>query len=117
MQIHRHKAAISRNKLSKPVFAAIQQRVIKEGDSIFDYGCGKGSDVRILKEQGYEVTGWDPFHASKKKKESADIVNLGYVINVIEDPKERIEVLKESFKYAKNKLTTRLHRENVYDIL
>jgi len=83
MKIDRHKAAISRNDLSKPVFAALQQNVINEGDSVFDYGCGKGDDVKILRKQGYDAIGWDPFHAPENQKRSADIVNLGYVINEI----------------------------------
>ena len=100
MKIDRHKAAISRNELSKPVFAAIQQKVLKPDNTFFDYGCGKGSDVSILQDQGYKAIGWDPYHASESKKQQADVINLGYVINVIEDPIERKEVLKDAFQYA-----------------
>ena len=98
--IHRHKAAITRKDYSKPIYAAIQQQVITEESTLFDYGCGKGDDVSLLKKNGYIVSGWDPFHFPKLKKKRASVVNLGYVINVIEDINERVSVLKEAFSFA-----------------
>ena len=54
--------------------------------SLFDYGCGLGSDVRELQAHGLKANGWDPVHAPESPKLDADIVNLGFVINVIESP-------------------------------
>ena len=30
---------------------------------LFDYGCGRGGDVRTLTGLGIEASGWDPTHA------------------------------------------------------
>ncbi len=98
--IDRHKAAISRNQLSKPIYVALQQGVITSGTTIFDYGCGKGDDLRILREMSYDVAGWDPHHSPDTEKKQADIVNLGYVINVIENFAERKSTLKEAYSLA-----------------
>jgi hypothetical protein len=72
--------------------------------TFFDYGCGKGGDVRLLRELGYEASGWDPAHAPNAEKLVADVVNLGYVINVIEDPNERAITLAEAWTLAKEVL-------------
>lgn len=80
--------------------------LVNEDSSVLDYGCGRGDDVRFLKELGVQATGWDPYYAENEKfLVEAQIVNLGFVINVIEDPSERIAVLKNSFKYAKQCLS------------
>lgn len=40
-------------------------------------------------------------HLPTKPKKQADIVNLGYVLNVIEEPEERIEVLQDAYALSK----------------
>jgi len=52
------------------------------------YGCGLGADIRGLRELGFDAYGWDPVHAPDGPQADADVVNLGYVLNVIEDPAE-----------------------------
>ena len=74
------------------------------GYSVFDYGCGKGHDILELEAHGVDVDGWDPAHRPEAKKTSADIVNLGFVINVIEERSEREAVLTEAFALAKKLL-------------
>jgi hypothetical protein len=37
-------------------------------------------------------------------KREADVVNLGYVVNVIEDPAERLEALVDSYRHARRLL-------------
>jgi DNA phosphorothioation-associated putative methyltransferase len=98
--IQRHKTAISRCDLSKPISIAQQHSIISKETTVFDYGCGKGGDVRILVDYGYSAKGWDPVYFSNNKKNKADIVNLGYVINVIEDQNERVFALCEAFSLA-----------------
>lgn len=44
--------------------------------------------------------GWDPAHRPDTPPAPADIVNLGYVINVIEDPAERADVLRRAWVLA-----------------
>lgn len=68
---------------------------------MFDYGCGLGDDVRLLDRRGIPSTGWDPGHAPDVELRSADVVNLGYVLNVIETPKERVSTLQRAWKLAR----------------
>src|SRR5581483_48547 len=53
---------------------------------------------------GYQADGWDPVFRPESSKREADVVNLGYVVNVIEDPAERIEALVDSYRHAKRLL-------------
>jgi len=65
--------------------------------SFFDYGCGKGDDVRNLSANGVTASGWDPHYAKDAPKRSAHTVNLGFVINVIEDIDERLAALRGAY--------------------
>ena len=69
-----------------------------DGSSLFDYGCGRGGDVRRLHELGHDAAGWDPAHAADEPKRRACVVDLGYVINVIEDIDERKEALQSAWR-------------------
>jgi DNA phosphorothioation-associated putative methyltransferase len=102
--IERHKAAIIRNDLSRPVRAALTAGLLKKDESFFDYGCGHGEDVRFLAEQGYISTGFDPYYFPHKELIVADVVNLGYVLNVIENEQERRDALLTSWKLARKLL-------------
>jgi DNA phosphorothioation-associated putative methyltransferase len=73
-------------------------------DSLFDYGCGRGGDLRRLTELGIECAGWDPLHAPTAEPRPADVVNLGYVINVIETLGERAETLRNAWGLARKVL-------------
>jgi hypothetical protein len=44
-----------------------------------------GDDVAALVGAGFEAFGWDPHYAQNGGRASADVVNLGFVLNVIED--------------------------------
>jgi len=100
----RHKTALERKDLSRPVRQAIRDGVLQEELRILDYGCGRGGDVRRLRKRGFEVTGWDPVHAPRGSQPPSDIVNLGYVVNVIEDPLERTETLQKAWSLAEGVL-------------
>ena len=56
--VERHRTAIKRYDLSKPVKLLMKHGLLKEGRSFFDYGCGRGMDVEGLESLGYEVGGW-----------------------------------------------------------
>jgi DNA phosphorothioation-associated putative methyltransferase len=103
-EIKRHKTAISRKDFSVPVKALMRNNMLTKDTTMFDYGCGRGDDIRLLKSKGYNVGGWDPYWAPDNKKTKASIVNLGFVINVIEDPDERNEALSKAFKLASDVL-------------
>lgn len=96
-EIARHKAAIVRNNLSRPVRLALEAGLLPERGSFFDYGCGHGMDVRLIMERGYTSHGWDPHYFPTIPQRTADIVNLGYVINVIENEPERRAALQNAW--------------------
>lgn len=101
VKIQRHKSAIRRKHLSQP-FQVIQRYGYLDGDySVFDYGCGKADDIELLRGMHVKASGWDPHYLSDRPKSSADIVNLGYVVNVIEDREERDQAVRDSFALAK----------------
>lgn len=72
--------------------------------TFLDYGCGQGDDVERLQGMGYTVSAWDPVHRPDGGKSPAEVVNLGFVLNVIEDPLERMEVLQEAFELSRRLL-------------
>ena len=112
--IERHKTALTRYELSKPVKTLLEYGMLKGGTTFFDYGCGQGSDVRGLQGLGHDAEGWDPVHRREVSKREADIVNMGYVLNVIEDPAERLDALVDAFRHAKRLLiVSGLIRETV----
>lgn len=102
--IERHKAALKRSDLSRPVRIVLEADLFREGTSFFDYGCGHGEDVKCLAELGYQSSGWDPFYRPHATIEPADIVNLGYIINVIEDIVERREALIRAWELTQKVL-------------
>lgn len=101
ISIERHRTALSRKFLSAPVQALLRHRVLAPGKTFFDYGCGRGDDLVGLASLGYAASGWDPHFRPDSAKEEADVVNLGFVINVIEDIEERIVALQNAYVLAK----------------
>ncbi|MEM8719246.1 MAG: DNA phosphorothioation-associated putative methyltransferase [Cyanobacteria bacterium P01_G01_bin.39] len=98
--IERHKAALKRTELSRPVKIALEAGLFKPGTTFFDYGSGYGEDTRQIDNLGYESSGWDPYYNPHGKIKAADIVNLGYIINVIEDIAERRQTLIKAWELA-----------------
>ena len=96
--IERHRTAINRHQLSQPVSLLARHNYLNGEYSLFDFGCGKGDDVRELEAHGLNVNKWDPVSYPEEVKVKSDIVNLGFVINVIEDKEERTNTLKEAWK-------------------
>ena len=100
-KIERHKAALVRQKISKPVRLALEANLFTKTTNFFDYGCGYGGDIKYIAEQGYISAGWDPYYLPDTVLIAADIVNLGYVINVIESLSERREALIKAWELTK----------------
>ncbi|EHR5465650.1 DNA phosphorothioation-associated putative methyltransferase [Vibrio parahaemolyticus] len=98
--IDRHKTAIVRHELSGPMKTLAKQGYLDGRFSIFDYGCGRGDDLRELEVHGLDALGWDPVFSPDNDKVSSDIVNLGFVLNVIEDQDERLEALLSAWELA-----------------
>lgn len=103
--VQRHLTALTRYSLSGPVQQLIRCGLLTKEQTFFDYGCGRGDDLTALTEQGYQGTGWDPYFASDRPQHEADVVNLGFVLNVIEDPLERVMALKRALKLSKKVLS------------
>ena len=97
-KIQRHLTALHRNSLSAPVQLLLKNGLLSAETTFFDYGCGRGTDVAALLGAGVDASGWDPHYADKNPISSADVVNLGFVINVIEDPAERVEAITKAFE-------------------
>ena len=72
--------------------------------TFFDYGCGRGGDLKRLHQTGVPVSGWDPAFFPDEDRTPADVVNLGYVVNVIEDPDERAVALRAAWELAQKLL-------------
>ena len=103
--IARHKTAIKRQSFSLPVKCMLRDGLIDSGRTFFDYGCGHGQDVAMLSGLDVSASGWDPVHRPKDGQKPADVVNLGYVINVIEDPQERQQVIRKAWDLCGTVLT------------
>ena len=117
--IHRHRTALSRSELSKPVRVAMECGLLSEVDTFFDYGCGLGTDVAGLRAMGMEASGWDPAFFPTESKRPAQVVNLGFVLNVIEKPAERVSVVREAWVLAGRTLlvSTLVHGQEEYSCI
>ena len=100
----RHRTAISRTTISRPLRLALETELIDDDSTVLDYGCGRGDDIRALQARGIACQGWDPVHRPEGTRQESDVVNLGYVVNVIENPDERSETLCEAWKLAQKVL-------------
>ncbi len=103
-QAARQLTALVRYGFSAPVQSLARYGFLDGRQRVFDYGCGRGDDLRGLQENGLDAQGWDPFYAPDRPIAPADIVNLGFVINVIEDPEERLTALTRAWSLAERLL-------------
>lgn len=100
IEVERHRTAIDRNQLSQPMQILARHNYFNGDYSVLDYGCGKGDDMRELEAHGIDISGWDPVHCPDGDTLNADIVNLGFVLNVIENRQERDETLRRAYEHA-----------------
>lgn len=103
--VRRHLTALSRNNLSAPIQLLLRSGLLVPEATVFDYGCGRGrgrgDDINGLVASGFDVRGWDPHFAPENARCEADVVNLGFVVNVIEDAAERVEAIHRAFRLAR----------------
>src|SRR3954463_3855494 len=102
--IQRHKTAIRRGDFSRPVKCLLRDGLLAQGVIFFDYGCGRGEDVELLAAEGVACGGWDPAYRPDAPRQEADVVNLGYVVNVIEDPEERAATVRSAWQLCRQLL-------------
>ncbi len=99
-KVDRHRTALVRKELSQPVRLLERHGFIQPELNFFDYGCGRGDDLTELQDRGIPAQGWDPNYRPDNQLINADVVNLGYVINVIEDIDERLAALTGAWQLA-----------------
>jgi DNA phosphorothioation-associated putative methyltransferase len=102
--IQRHKTAIRRGDYSRPVKCLLRDGVLQRDVTFFDYGCGRGEDIEFLAADGFTCGAWDPAYRPDAPREEADVINLGYVLNVIEDQGERAATLREAWDLCRHLL-------------
>lgn len=59
---------------------------------VLDFGCGLGIDVAFLRQNGFEIIGYDPHYAPEIPKGEFDTIICNYVLNVLL-PEEQVQVL------------------------
>lgn len=102
------RTAISRDGFSRSVRHLLDRGLLTRERTFFDYGCGRGDDVAGLTALGFHAAGWDPNHRPHAERYEADIINLGYVLNVIDDPTERTRSLREAWNLTRGVLAVRV---------
>jgi hypothetical protein len=95
---------MKRYALSRPLALAMSHCIISPSRKVLDYGCGRGTDIRLLQKAGIPASGWDPHFRPDDPLQPTDCVNLDYVLNVIEDPAERAATLHNAFQLAEKVL-------------
>lgn len=87
---HSHLTVKERTQASFPIRYLLKQGLIT--GRVLDFGCGLGVDVNFLRQQGYNVTGYDPHYAPEIPKGKFDTIVCLYVLNVLL-PEEQSHVL------------------------
>jgi DNA phosphorothioation-associated putative methyltransferase len=82
----------------------LRDGLVGAGVTFFDYGCGRGEDLELLAAEGVTCSGWDPAYHPDAPRHEADVVNLGYVLNVIEDAQERAGTLRAAYALCRRVL-------------
>lgn len=89
-----------RRDLSVPGQHLLNSGILKSKSSYLDYGCGRGDDVETFKSMGFAARGWDPVHRPTTRRTPAQVVSCNYVVNVIDDPAERVQVIEAAWRLA-----------------
>lgn len=87
-----HLTAKKRERASYPLRQLLRKQKI--AGSVLDYGCGHGADVEFLKQQGYQVKGYDPAYFPERPEQLFDTIICTYVLNVL-FPIEQAKVLMD----------------------
>ena len=108
VEIKRGNTAIARQKMSRPMKKMYESGKFDK-KTVLDYGCGKGFDVEYLKLQGIDIKGYEPFASDKylqMPEGKFDIITNNYVLNVIENPAERKNLVEEMKKLGNTVVIT-----------
>lgn len=88
--IYSHLTAKERDSISFPARFLLKNKLFQ--GKILDFGCGLGSDVAILRGEGFDVLGYDPYYFPTFPTEKFDTIICFYVLNVLQ-PEEQANVL------------------------
>lgn len=93
--VQSYKTAMSRKGASAPLRFLFSKNMIS--GTVLDYGCGKGSDARYLKNSGFDTKGYDPYwNPIDIGDQKFDTILCTYVFNVLDHNKE--DLLLSSIK-------------------
>jgi hypothetical protein len=102
-----HKTAIARDTPS-PVAKLITDKELvgRLGGvhRLLDYGCGRGRDLAHYRSHGFDAVGYDPyapFGFSDLPSGLFDLVTIVFVINVLPNSYERLQVIQEASRYVR----------------
>ncbi len=87
-----HLTAIERTYLSSPAKFLLEKNLIQ--GKVLDFGCGFGNDVKLLRQKGFDITGYDPYYFPPPPDDNFDTIICFYVLNVL-FPEEQANVLME----------------------
>jgi diadenosine tetraphosphate (Ap4A) HIT family hydrolase len=87
-----HLTAKERDTLSFPAKIVLNNNLLV--GEVLDFGCGYGSDVKLLKAKGLKIEGYDKFHFPEYPNKKFDTIICFYVLNVLM-PEEQATVLME----------------------
>lgn len=100
--------AISRTKMSAPLCSMTAQGLLKNVNSVLDFGAGRMRDVFELKNLGIECKAYDKYadyYSSSDENlldDEYDLVMSNYMFNTISSKKEHYQTLKK-FRKIKSK--------------
>lgn len=103
MKIAHCQTAKGRVPLSLPAARALEDGLLSEHKSFLDCGCGRGGDLGRATRLGIRCDVSDPVYRPHEVCD-ADVVNLGYVINIIESVRERESALRRAWSHAREVL-------------
>ncbi|MEV7275577.1 endonuclease/exonuclease/phosphatase family protein [Streptomyces sp. NPDC093111] len=72
--------------------------------SVLDHGCGRGADVAHYRSVNLAAEGFDPhedFGWPRPEHSGFDLVTSMFVLNVLPDPWQRIQALKDAASFAR----------------
>jgi diadenosine tetraphosphate (Ap4A) HIT family hydrolase len=76
-----HLTAIERISLSVPAQFLLEKNMLQ--GKVLDFGCGFGNDVKLLRQKGFDITGYDPYYFPQYPHQKFDTIICFYVLNVL----------------------------------
>ncbi|MEU6487303.1 endonuclease/exonuclease/phosphatase family protein [Streptomyces sp. NPDC046887] len=101
-----HKTAMGRQAPSPASRAVTEHLTGPLGiRSVLDHGCGRGADIAHYRSAGLDAEGFDPYEEfgwPRPARTGFDLVTSMFVLNVLPDPWQRIQALKEAASFARS---------------